>query len=673
MANTFAITISAIDRATATVRKINNSFSQLTRPINQVGQSTKALGRELGMDKMAKSIANVANNAKDAAAQVAKIGAPILALIGGGSLVGIAALAVQWARLGSEVARTSRTIGVSAVELQSYRGVANALGVSSEEMTSGFKSLGDTLQDALYGRNQDALAVLNKLGISIHKTSSGAVDSVQAFRDLSVAISNIKSPQVQGLVARTFGVEALLPILREGPVAIAKYQARVAELGAVMGPEQIRRAESFGLALNYLSLAGQGLRNTIGDALIPAFQPLVEWLTQVISANRELIHQEVGKWARDFADWVKSIDFKELWAGLQKTIKSIRDFVDSIGGWKVAAIGVGAVMAGPLLLSITGLTFGVASLLVKVPLLIAGLNGIGAASATASASGMGLLGTLGKLGAAGVGAYAALQVAKAAGLPDTDRDKGMKSVKDGRWLAASAQLPAADFLGAVWNRIAHGATASSSGQYAPLLNLIGKAEGTDKGRGYNETLGYGAYTGGDQNLTGMSLKEIDALQTKMLADPNNRLNSSAVGRYQITRTTLRDLMRRNGLTGDEKFDPAMQDRLAGDLIKNLPAGSAAQLQNGLAGIWASFPRANTGISAYGQRTGTDTESVRTAIAQSLRPDSAAPSSTKVASVDGKQQLQIHLSGLPQGTKATARDSEGKSVPVNVATNSMVGP
>lgn len=673
MANTFAITISAIDRATATVRKINNSFSQLTRPINQVGQSTKALGRELGMDKMAKSIANVANNAKDAAAQVGKIGAPMLALVGGGSLVGIAALATQWARLGSEISRTSRTIGVSAGDLQSLRGASQVLGVSSSELTGGMKALGDTMQDALYGRNQDALAVLNKLGIGIHKTSSGAIDSTRAFRDLSVAISNIKSPQVQGLVARTFGVEALLPILREGPAAIAKYQEKVRQLGGVMGPESIRRAESFGMALNYLSIAGQGLRNTIGDSLIPAFQPLVEDLTRLISVNRVLIGQKVGEWAEDIAKWVKSIRWNEVWSGIERTVKGIAGFVDAIGGWKVAAIGVGAVMAGPLLLSITGITIGVASLLLKVPLLIAGLNGIGAASATASASGMGLLGTLGKLGAAGVGAYAALQVAKAAGLPDTDRDKGMKSVKDGRWFAASAQLPAADFLGAVWNRIAHSANASSSGQYAPLLNLIGKAEGTDKGRGYNETLGYGAYTGGEQNLTGMSLKEIDALQTKMLANPNNRLNSSAVGRYQFTRTTLRDLTRRNNLTGDEKFDPAMQDRLAGDLIKNLPAGSAAQLQNGLAGVWASFPRANTGMSAYGQRTGTDTESVRTAIAQSLRPDGAAASTTKVASTDGKQQLQIHLSGLPQGTKATARDSEGKSVPVNVATNSGVGP
>lgn len=36
--------------------------------------------------------------------------------------------------------------------------------------------------------------------------------------------------------------------------------------------------------------------------------------------------------------------------------------------------------------------------------------------------------------------------------------------------------------------------------YRPMLDLIGFTEGTDKGDGYNETLAYGAYTGGNVNL-----------------------------------------------------------------------------------------------------------------------------------------------------------------------------
>ncbi|WP_275782489.1 hypothetical protein [Pararhizobium gei] len=108
-----------------------------------------------------------------------------------------------------------------------------------------------------------------------------------------------------------------------------------------------------------------------------------------------------------------------------------------------------------------------------------------------------------------------------------------------------------------------------------MLDLIGAAEGTDRGRGYNETLGYGKFTGGDKNLVLMSLDDIDALQTKMLADPSNTFNSSALGRYQITRTTLRGLRDRLGLSGSDTFDAATQDRLAEQLLRqrgNDPAG-----------------------------------------------------------------------------------------------------
>jgi muramidase (phage lysozyme) len=108
-----------------------------------------------------------------------------------------------------------------------------------------------------------------------------------------------------------------------------------------------------------------------------------------------------------------------------------------------------------------------------------------------------------------------------------------------------------------------------------MLDLIGYAEGTDKGRGYNESLGYGAYTGGNKNLVQMTLDEIDALQTAMLRHPNNGLNSSALGRYQIVQKTLRGLRERLGLGGGELFDKDMQDRLAQELLRrrgNDPAG-----------------------------------------------------------------------------------------------------
>lgn len=171
---------------------------------------------------------------------------------------------------------------------------------------------------------------------------------------------------------------------------------------------------------------------------------------------------------------------------------------------------------------------------------------------------------------------------------------------------------------------------------APLLSLIGHTEGTDKRNGYNETLGYGAYTGGDVDLVNMTLGEIDQLQREMLRHPNNTWNSSAIGRYQIVGKTLRGLKKTMGLTDDMKFTPELQDRMAMQLLEGRglskwQAGkiSDEEFMNGLSAEWASLPKA-TGRGTYsGQRIGTTTGGVMNAFNQ-IRGKKGG---TEVASLD----------------------------------------
>jgi uncharacterized protein YcbK (DUF882 family)/muramidase (phage lysozyme) len=148
---------------------------------------------------------------------------------------------------------------------------------------------------------------------------------------------------------------------------------------------------------------------------------------------------------------------------------------------------------------------------------------------------------------------------------------------------------------------------------APILDLLGHSEGTDRGRGYNETVAYGAYTGGDVELTNMTLDDIDRLQTVMLRSPDNSLNSSAVGRYQILRKTLRDLRKNMKLSGDEKFTPELQDRLAMELLKGRGLEkwmdgkmSDTAFMDSMAKEWASVPMHNGNGYYDGQRTGVTT-------------------------------------------------------------------
>lgn len=165
--------------------------------------------------------------------------------------------------------------------------------------------------------------------------------------------------------------------------------------------------------------------------------------------------------------------------------------------------------------------------------------------------------------------------------------------------------------------------------YRPLLDLIGFTEGTDKGRGYNETLAYGAYTGGDVDLVTMTLNQIDALQTKMLKHPKNKLRSSALGRYQIIRTTLRTLRQLMGLTGAELFDRDCQDRMACFLLgqRGVDKYLAGRLKEdtllfNLAKEWASLPTpADKGFYG-GQHAAVQPARVRQALADVKRRHAA---------------------------------------------------
>jgi len=158
-----------------------------------------------------------------------------------------------------------------------------------------------------------------------------------------------------------------------------------------------------------------------------------------------------------------------------------------------------------------------------------------------------------------------------------------------------------------------------------LLDRIALGEGTsdEKARsrnfasGYDVPLAYGAYAAPDKPLTQMTLDELDRLQTAMLRHPDNTSTSSASGKYQFTRTTMRDLRRQMGLKGDELFSPELQERLAMRLLRRrgyerFLAGKISQdeFQDELSQEWASVARPSTGKSYHEQPTGTSTSEIQ---------------------------------------------------------------
>ena len=141
-------------------------------------------------------------------------------------------------------------------------------------------------------------------------------------------------------------------------------------------------------------------------------------------------------------------------------------------------------------------------------------------------------------------------------------------------------------------------TIARYGKHDNILDLIASVE---SGGDYNATLDNGRWTGGAQNLTGMTLNQVRALQRQMLADPANRARygdgkgSSALGRYQIVGSTLEGLIKELGLSGDRLFDEKTQDELARALLRRRGNDPAA-----LRDEWEGLRRVDDGTirSAY---------------------------------------------------------------------------
>lgn len=202
-----------------------------------------------------------------------------------------AKLAVDTARYGDEVAKTSRQLGLASEELQEYRFAFDRLGVSQGQADAALERFNRRLGQAREGTGQ-ARDRFEDLGISLRDSEGEFRGMSDLLPEVADAMSQAEDAAQQAAIAQDFFGRSggrLAMALAEGGDEIRDLREEFRLLGGGLTNEQTKAAELFTDSMTNMRTVLSGLRLQIGARLMPIFQPMMDAFTEFLVLNRELI------------------------------------------------------------------------------------------------------------------------------------------------------------------------------------------------------------------------------------------------------------------------------------------------------------------------------------------------------------------------------------------------
>ncbi|WP_039788557.1 phage tail tip lysozyme [Herbaspirillum huttiense] len=340
MANNFQITISAIDKTTEVVRKINQQVDRMMAPFDRMAKSANSLGNEVGTNRLVKGLRGVARGAEAAGEKIRSIIAPLTAIIGIGSIAGITALAAGLGRTQLALRNQAVSIGMSTQELQVWQGAAKLASLSAEDMNGALANVGEKLDNAF--RTPETVRDMNAIGLEMHRLKNGSIDTGRAILDIASAMERQGNVETKKRIAEAFGVSSIFPLLVQGRAAVQKFFSDSSRITKPFSDQEIARAAAYQQQVLALERSFETLKNSLGLAVLPAFERVTGAVGRLVEKYGDVVASKVAEYGEQIANWIDKTDWSRV-------VKDVGELVDSLGGVKTIAIALAAVtLAGPV-------------------------------------------------------------------------------------------------------------------------------------------------------------------------------------------------------------------------------------------------------------------------------------------------------------------------------------
>lgn len=419
-----SIVIRTVDQATAKLKAINDRLDKVAKPFKDFKEQLSDLGDKTGLNSVIEGFKGVGGAITDLLGKVAMIGG-----VAGVAVAGLLQIIDGFDELGDK----AEAIGVSVGFLAQMRYAAEQSGASVESLDAGLKGFSVSLGLARTGAGKMASFLKSEVQGPLLKQLQATKSNEEAFDLLVRAMEKIEDPAKRAAFAqKTLGDASLAPLLNQGADGIKKLREEYAKANPNVG-EAAAKAGEVDTAMKNLKASTDGIKAALVIGLGPAIEKIVKKLSDWLVGHRA-----------DIEAWAKSIGEK-LPGAIEKVIKwvqkawdKVTGFVDAVGGLKNVAIGVAAIIAGPVVVSVFKLIAALVTAIARVASLRKGLadvntgtgGGGGAAGGGAASKAGGAAGAIpvvgqvvvaasmlndltgGSIGGEGPGAMSQLDIAK---------------------------------------------------------------------------------------------------------------------------------------------------------------------------------------------------------------------------------------------------------------------
>lgn len=336
-----SIILRTVDKATAGINAVNKRLDALTKPTRDFGKALSDLGEKSGIKAVGESFGKVRDAASDLLGKVAVVGGVLAA-----AAVGVMRLVDQFAELGHVAARA----GVEVDFLAGLRYAGEKAGLSIQQVDEGITTLTQNIGQAKSGTGRMLKFLEERVGHVFAQQIIHTNSTAEAVGLLSDAFAKLPDAARRAALAqKTFGDPAFAAAFRGGSKDIQSQMEAYAKL-APSQDDAVKNSLEVEHAMVDLHASMDGVKAVLMTGLAPALEVVIRKLTIWLVDHRS----DIAQWADDIGKKIPgAID--DLVKGVKSVTKDVLDFVDAIGGWKVAALGIAAVMTGPLVAAV--LTF----------------------------------------------------------------------------------------------------------------------------------------------------------------------------------------------------------------------------------------------------------------------------------------------------------------------------